>query len=530
MKKKTKTILKTAVIAAVIAAAAGGFYVKAKKDAEPKYQSVQVQKTDIRVDHTFTGTVAAKEKQDVMSAISGVKITEVDVKEGDQVKKGDVIAKLDTSSLDEQIKEKGSTIAQTAASNAMQIKQAQAAYNHLKSNIDDGLDQSIQSAQGSVDSAYASLLSALRAYNNEVSLNNQQLSQTILSAMQGVDTAYNSLRSAALSTQQAKDAQSHARDKADDQDVEFDSFDTDQQIDTAKMNEAQAQTAYEQAVTNYKAAKINEENSLTNLYDQLISAQNSYIQAIDGYNAAVRSNDQQLENDQLSIESAKVNANDTTSQYELENLKKQKDNYVITAPISGEVTKLNAKVGNITDMTNTTSLATITDYSTMKVDIQVGEYDAATLKVGDKVKITVSALKKDYDGTVTHIDREATVSNGVSYFNAEVNFKADETVKGGMSAVVTLTVTDLKKVPSLPAEDIMTADDGTSYVYVLGSDGKTYNRRTIDTGATDGTNTQINKGVKDGETVYYDPASVASSSSDDSGYDEGDGEDAGDAE
>ena len=509
-KKGRKKLIKGLIIAGAAAAVLGFFLWKTKKSAADVYLEDTVSKRDIVTYHTFTGTAAAVDSRSVMSAVSGVKVTEVPVEEGDYVKEGDVIAVLDSAGLDEQISEKKAAMAASANSSSIQIRSAQHSYNSLQSNVKDGLDGSLQSAQAGIDSAFSGLVNAQQAFNNEVNLNNKQLSATILGAIQNVDNAYNAVQRAALSTQQAKDAQAHAEQQAEDAGLPFDNFSSSQAIESSELTEDQAWDAYHQAVTSYEAAKINEENQLTQLFDSLITAQNSYLNAVDSYNAAVRSTKQQLESYSLQVQQAQAGADDTVSRLQLENLEDQRKDYTITAPISGQITKLSVKTGDITAVSNTTSLATITNYDKMKVDIKVGEYDIVDLKSGDPVTIRIQALQKDYTGKIAHIDREATVENGVSYFNAEVNFAPDENVRGGMSAEVKLTINDLHDVPSISNDAVQNADDGSSYVLVRSEDGKTYTRKNVTLGATDGSYTQVTDGLSDGDKVYYLPAKAPS--------------------
>ncbi len=520
-KKGRKKLVKWLIIAGAAAAVLGFFIWKTKKSAADVYLEDTVSKRDIVTYHTFTGTAAAVDSRSVMSAVSGVKVTEVPVEEGDYVKEGDVIAVLDSSGLDEQISEKKAAMAASANSSSIQIRSAQHSYNSLQSNVKDGLDSSLQGAQAGIDSAFSGLVSAQQAFNNEVNLNNRQLSATILGAIQNVDNAYNAVQRAALSTQQAKDAQAHAEQQAkdaqahaeqqaEDAGLPYDKFSSShsssQAIESSELSEDQAWDAYHQALTSYEAAKINEENQLTQLFDSLITAQNSYLNAVDSYNAAVRSTKQQLESYSLQVQQAQAGADDTVSRLQLDNLEDQRKDYTITAPISGQITKLSVKTGDITAVSNTTSLATITNYDKMKVDIRVGEYDIVDLKSGDPVTIRIQALKKDYTGKIAHIDREATVENGVSYFNAEVNFAPDENVRGGMSAEVKLTINNLHDVLSISNDAVQNADDGSSYVLVRSEDGKTYTRKNVTLGATDGSYTQVTDGLSDGDKVYYLPA------------------------
>ena len=509
-KKGRKKLVKWLIIAGAAAAVLGFFIWKTKKSAADVYLEDTVSKRDIVTYHTFTGTAAAVDSRSVMSAVSGVKVTEVPVEEGDYVKEGDVIAVLDSSGLDEQISEKKAAMTASANSSSIQIRSAQHSYNSLQSNVKDGLDSSLQGAQAGIDSAFSGLVSAQQAFNNEVNLNNRQLSATILGAIQNVDNAYNAVQGAALSTQQAKDAQAHAEQQAEDAGLPYDKFSSSQAIESSELSEDQAWDAYNQAVTSYEAAKINEENQLTQLFDSLITAQNSYLNAVDSYNAAVRSTKQQLESYSLQVQQAQAGADDTVSRLQLDNLEDQRKDYTITAPISGQITKLSVKTGDITAVSNTTSLATITNYDKMKVDIKVGEYDIVDLKSGDPVTIRIQALKKDYTGKIAHIDREATVENGVSYFNAEVNFAPDENVRGGMSAEVKLTINNLHEVLSISNDAVQNADDGSSYVLVRSEDGKTYTRKNVTLGATDGSYTQVTDGLSDGDKVYYLPAKAPS--------------------
>lgn len=520
--KSRKKLVILIVAAVVIALAVILFSVK-KSAQRTAYTQDTAEKKDINVYHSFTGTVSASNSQSVMSAVSGVKISEVDVKEGDMVKTGDVIARLDTSAIDEQIKEKEIGMSQTSKTNALSIKSAKKSYDDLQQNINDGLDSTRQSAQNGIDSAYVSLLTAVNAYNNEVSLNNEQLSSTIMTAIDGVDNASRSLASAQLSTQQVKDAKAHAETVAEGKGFSYDPFADNQSIATSEMSLQSAQSSYDNAVRNYKIAKISEENTLTQLFDNLITAQNSYFSAIDSYNIAIRGQEQQIEGYKLQIEQAQLGADDSLSVMQLEDLKKQRDtNYIVTAPIDGQITKLNAKVGDITAVSATTSLAKITDYSSMKVNIKVGEYDVTSIKEGDAVTVSVPAIKKEYKGSVKHIDREAASSGGVSYFNAEVEFKADNDIRAGLSAEVRLNVIDEKDVVTVDNGSIMTDDDGSSYVYLKKDGKKEYQKQDIVCGATDGQYTEIQKGLKAGDVFYYDPMSAGGGTSESTYMDGGD--------
>ena len=95
------------------------------------------------------------------------------------------------------------------------------------------------------------------------------------------------------------------------------------------------------------------------------------------------------------------------------------------------------------------------------------------------------------------------MENGVSYYEAEVDFDTDDDIRSGMSAEVRLTVNDLSKVVTVLSEAIQTADDGTAYVLVDGEEPNSKINWPVTLGASDGTYTQITNGLSAGESVYY---------------------------
>ncbi|MDP2916868.1 MAG: biotin/lipoyl-binding protein, partial [Dehalococcoidia bacterium] len=71
--------------------------------AEPKVQTANVQRGDLTIDITASGNLALAKTEDLAFELAGY-VSEVLVKEGDQVKEGQVIAKLDTTDWDKQVK------------------------------------------------------------------------------------------------------------------------------------------------------------------------------------------------------------------------------------------------------------------------------------------------------------------------------------------------------------------------------------------------------------------------------------------
>lgn len=515
-KRKRKKWIKWVVIALIAVLVILYFRAAAKNAADAMYKEETVALRDIQTYHTFTGTAEPVDTTEVMPEVAGTKVSEVKIKEGDEVKEGDVLMTLDTYSIQTQIDELKAQMGSSAEQNSISVAQAQKSYDDLKKSVDEGLNSSLQSAQSSVDSAFANLVSAQDSYNNEVELNNMQLSSTISTAMRSVDTAYSTIVSAQTTLANAQEDQADAQkdyDKAaadydeENSDLNKSAKDTaDKSLTTAKRTTETAEKAlsddwdsYNYAVSQFTAAKMQEENSLTTLYDSLITAQTNYLNAIDSYNAATLTVQQQLETYQLQIESAQASGNQDYQKLQLKDLEKQLADCTITAPIGGTVTILPAQEGTVT--ATTTSLATITSFDQMKIKIKIGEYDIQGVKEGDKVTVSIDALDKEFEGTIGSIDKTATVSGGVSYFGAEVNITADADVRSGMSAEVKLITNDLSNVVSVSSDAIETDSDGKNFVYVRVAKGETPTKKYVTIGATDGSYTQVTEGLAEGDVI-----------------------------
>jgi multidrug efflux pump subunit AcrA (membrane-fusion protein) len=144
----------------------------------------------------------------------------------------------------------------------------------------------------------------------------------------------------------------------------------------------------------------------------------------------------------------------------------------------------------------------------MKVKIKINEYDMAGAEEGKDVVVILNAIDKEYEGKISKIARTATAENGVSYFESEIEFPADELVRIGMSAEIHLITNDVKGALTVKSDTIELNEDGTAYVLVRGKDGKSVDKRDVECGASDGTYTEITKGVYEGETALKVPLSA----------------------
>ena len=101
MKKRISKILLAVVLCGVAAVLVSGA-LKSDSVTVPEYQVVTVQRGGLTVDITASGNLALSVMEDLAFEISGT-VEEILVEEGESVKEGQVLAKLDTSEWDEEL-------------------------------------------------------------------------------------------------------------------------------------------------------------------------------------------------------------------------------------------------------------------------------------------------------------------------------------------------------------------------------------------------------------------------------------------
>lgn len=158
----------------------------------------------------------------------------------------------------------------------------------------------------------------------------------------------------------------------------------------------------------------------------------------------------------------------------------------VTAPSSGSIVELNAKVGATvtggmimgeSDTSGGKQCMQIADLSKMKVTVQVGEKDIAKIAVGQSANVTYPAFPDIVSqGTVTAI---ASVANsdaangggGNVTFNVDILIETpDARLKPGMTAEVSVVTEQLDDVVMVPTMALMTEDGEHYYVNVATDD------------------------------------------------------------
>lgn len=176
----------------------------------------------------------------------------------------------------------------------------------------------------------------------------------------------------------------------------------------------------------------------------------------------------------------------TSAQANLDQANAKAASRTVTAPSSGSIVALNAKVGATvtggmimgeSDTSGGKQCMQIADLSKMKVTVQVGEKDIAKIAVGQSANVTYPAFPDIVSqGTVTAIasvaNSDSNSGGGSVTFNVDILIEApDSRLKPGMTAEVSVVTEKLDDVVMVPTMALMT-EDGEHYYVNLATDSE----------------------------------------------------------
>jgi RND family efflux transporter MFP subunit len=171
----------------------------------------------------------------------------------------------------------------------------------------------------------------------------------------------------------------------------------------------------------------------------------------------------------------------------------------LIAPIDGVVSTVNVVAGLDAPSGN----AIVVSSRTYDVTASVVESDLASVKVGQKVAITVSAVNASLTGTVASIAlAPSTTSGSSSVVSYPVTVSIDGTnasLRAGMSANVSITVAQATNVLVVPTS-ALSGSNGNYVVRVLGANN-TASAAPVEVGLVTTSGAEITSGLAEGQTV-----------------------------
>jgi len=182
------------------------------------------------------------------------------------------------------------------------------------------------------------------------------------------------------------------------------------------------------------------------------------------------------------------------------------DQATLTAPFAGVVTVVRVVPGST--VTSNTPAISLIDRHTLYVDLKLSENDAAKVQPGQTVMLTIGALDGwEVQGMVRYVAPAAENINDVVTYQARVRFPdTDPRVKVGMTASLAI-VTDRKAGVLLVPNTALMPNGAGHVVRVPNADG-TFRDVDVQTGLTDGTQTEIVSGLHEGDAISATPATA----------------------
>lgn len=175
-----KKIISIICIVLVVVVGGGIFYkfkLSKPKTTQAKVKYTALEKTKIETTISSSGAIKSGQGTNIYSNLE-YNVASINVKVGDKVKKGDVLATIDTSELEEQIAEGQQTLDASKAKNAASLAQAQKNYDNAKYLYDNNLNTDIVSAQTNLNKAKLTLDNDTKVYEyDKVMLQNGNMSQ-----------------------------------------------------------------------------------------------------------------------------------------------------------------------------------------------------------------------------------------------------------------------------------------------------------------------------------------------------------------
>jgi multidrug efflux pump subunit AcrA (membrane-fusion protein) len=452
MLKSKKTIIIVAV--ALIAVVVGGIIWTNKSNKKTPQRIASVQTTratrsSLTVYASASGKITPELTYNMGFEKKGTLI-ELNVSVGDQVKKGQLLARLQTESTQAEID------ANIAAAE-LEVAKAQQA-----------LDDLIASAE----TDKAAVMQNIVTYAEEVKDARYQLElylvpqdQIKLSAIDAFDMTRKRLEEASAAFEPYKYLSQY--------------FDKREEM-LEKLYQAQAD--YNAAVT-----RLQYEYQLEVAQANLNKARADYEKLKDGPDPA-----------QLAIAKADL----ASAEAKLALAKENKSILEMTAPIDGNIVEVSAKVGEVLDAA---PVITLVSRTCPQLEIYLDENDLGKIKIGYETEIVFDALpNKKYFGKVIQIDPSLVDLSGVSSVRAVVALdekscsQADQLVIG-LNASVEVIAGRVNEAVIVPIEALREIDADEYGVFVM-ENGKIRLRK-VTVGLMDETTAEIREGLEAGEVV-----------------------------
>jgi HlyD family secretion protein len=521
---KKKPLPRGWIIVAILAVAAAGYwYWSAQQAANNTNTMLTAKVTTGNLTETVssTGSITAQTGAEVAigSQVTGVvKHLYADV--GSIVKAGELIAELDLPDTQDQASQAEAAAAAAQTKYLQTETQTPQEVTTTAESIVEAY-QTVQNDQANVKAAQEALVEQKIVTPTDIQKAQLALTQaqqganlTIQNAQeqltQAKATAANS--SVTLKRNQELLAQGFVPQSTVDQATATDAVNQ-SLIDAAQDNLALAKQSVAAAVPTAKAAlqaAQAEDNTTAQKASAVVQARADLARDVSALKIARanQANDVIQQQNVLQAQQAYLAANDS-AKFEQVQVSKS----YIRSPIAGTVIQLATEQGETLNAgLSAPTLIVVADLTRLQVDAYVDETDIGKIKIGQPVIISVDAFPSHtFHGKVIKIASGATIEEGVVTYDVTIALHYRRyALKPDMTSEVTFLTGQLNNVVIVPAVAVNVGVNGSTVSVVTNVNGKQkITPVPVQTGGTDGVNTQIVSGLTPGQTIVLASADAA---------------------
>jgi len=173
----------------------------------------------------------------------------------------------------------------------------------------------------------------------------------------------------------------------------------------------------------------------------------------------------------------------------------------MVAPFDATVISVGAEVGDL--VSSGTTIVTLADLTNLRVLAMVDETDISAVQVGQEAQITFDAFPgRKFKGKVLEVPLESELVQNVVSYKVPVSLEGAEGVslKPGMTANVSIVVGRRQNVLLLPVLAVQQSDEG-NVVMVQDSANGAAVATPVELGLSDGTYVEVLRGLNEGDRV-----------------------------
>ena len=365
-----------------------------------------------------SGVVESVTSRNVYTTL-GFKIDRVYAEVGDRVTEGQVLAVLDTAELELTIAQQRAAIEQARQSSQNTVEDTRRMLNEAAADLANNTNAHILSAEAALSAAESSLAAVRQNYNDA-------LQDYTLGTNPQIVSAESFLRTAGI------ELETRERDNANFRSLYAAGILSQEEMRQSENALTLARNQYNEARINYENAVELQQRTLEQLRIALQSATTAHQNARDIHQAVRITAAQDIERLRSHVVSAEVGANLEHMEIALAQLERHLEDSTITAPISGTVTAVIAREGEV----GLGRLFIVEDTDNLRVITSFREYDIGRVNEGMEVAITSSAAGDTvYTGIITRINPAANLYSPVVEFEAEIAvITPDTNLRIGMNA------------------------------------------------------------------------------------------------